>query len=331
MNTQAQKIVVIGGGSIGKRHLRNLRSIGYGNLFCLHHSAESRAGIKGVRDIYNWYELIDLDPNAVFICTPTVYHIELLKKLSELKCNIFMEKPLGGTQSAPSLVDLSNRHFMIGFMLRWHSQLKWIRDCIQKGTFGTIIGASFEFGSYLPMWHPNEDYKKSYAAISKMGGGVINTISHEADLAIWFFGFPETVYTEYGGSRILDIDAEESCDIIFGYPEFNVTVHLDFLQRLYRRKISIYFEDVTLDWDWNSNKIIVAQDGKKSVEYRLSKSFDVNYLYVDEVKSFFNLCEGECFTHSLDYKYALKNQILLDVMHKSNRMGQRLKLNFNLT
>ena len=47
-------------------------------------------------------------------------------------------------------------------MLRFHPAINYIHDLVKSEKFGKVYSARFEFGSYLPNWHPNENYKDSY-------------------------------------------------------------------------------------------------------------------------------------------------------------------------
>lgn len=323
------RFIIVGGGSIGKRHINNLISMGYKNIACLHYSLSSKIDDSNVVDLYDWDELKNYDPCAVIICSPTHTHLDILNKINDINFHIFMEKPLTSNNVEIKGLVFDKNVFMIGFMLRYHSQIIKIKHIINKNIYGNIIRADFEFGSYLPNWHPDSDYKNSYVSNKEMGGGVINTISHEVDLICWFFGFPKTVYTQFSDSNFLCIDVEESCDSIFGYEKFNVSLHLDLLQKTYNRSIRIYFEEAVLEWNWNPNTIILNPYDKKKIKIHAKKKFDVNNLYYDELTDFINNCNINKVKNNLDLSYAKKNQELLNLMHTSNSERRRLDFRNN--
>jgi len=323
------RFVVIGGGSIGKRHINNLLSLGYQYVACFHHRLESKISIKNVEDLYSWDEVEKWTPDAILICSPTNKHLEVFDRIKNINFHIFMEKPLTSNSSLFKDLILNNKVFMIGFMLRYHTQIQQIKKIIKNKNYGRIIKADFEFGSYLPNWHPNKNYKKSYVSNHNMGGGVINTIAHEIDLICWFFGFPNTVFTQYSGSDILKINVEESCDSIFGYKNFNVTLHLDLLQKSYNRSINIYFEDASIKWNWKTNIISINPFDKKEKKIKPKSEFDVNNLYYDEIADFISKCENNKVRNELNLPYAKKNQHILNEMHNSNRKKKYIELKFN--
>ena len=59
---------------------------------------------------------------------------------------------------------------MIGCNLRFFPPISKIKKLIEQNKIGKIISVQIENGSYLPDWHPYEDYRKGYAAKKKLGG-----------------------------------------------------------------------------------------------------------------------------------------------------------------
>lgn len=235
--------LIIGGGSIGRRHIKNLHELGYHNLYCLKRQVDAhfelQEKVKVVTSIHELIEKVD----AVIVCSPTSLHNEGIAIAKQLNAAVFMEKPLihnqEGVDEAISLMSSNTNPFFIGFMLRYHPLVKKINSVLDSDILGEIYSARFSFGSYLPYWHPWENHQLSYASIRALGGGVINTITHELDLIQHLFGTPKSVLAEKMNLNILDIEVEELAEAIFKYDEKLVTLHLDFLQKDYDRNILI--------------------------------------------------------------------------------------------
>jgi len=228
--------LIIGGGSIGKRHIVNLRSAGYKNIFCLRRVYDKTFDEQlQIQSVLSVEDLNDVKIDAVFICTPTSLHVKGIEIAIERKAAIFMEKPLihntQGLEKAKHLLQNYHKPFFIGFMLRYHPHVKKIKEIIDSNIMGKAYSARFECGSYLPLWHPWEDHRISYASKAELGGGVINTITHELDLTQYFFGEPQTVIASSKNLQKLDIEVEEIAEIIFEYNDKIVTLHLDYLQK----------------------------------------------------------------------------------------------------
>ena len=325
------RILILGGGSIGQRHIKNLKLLGHQDIYCL--KREPDAGFASEYDvtvITDYNELNEIRPQVVFVCTPTALHLEGLKYASSIGAHIFMEKPLIDTHHglgiAKELLSNYNQVFFVGFMLRYHPMVDKIKDVLARGLLGKIFSARFEFGSYLPFWHPYEDYKISYAARAELGGGVINTISHELDLIQYLFGEPDSICCQAKEFKLLGIEVEEQCEAILEYPDKHITLHLDYLQKDYDRNIKLLGTDGKLLWNWHDKFYTLKLFGQEPVRVEQDDSFDVNNLYLDELKDFFDLIVENQITHSLDAINAIRNTELMLTMHDSNKRGKTVQI-----
>ncbi len=317
------RILVIGGGSIGKRHIRNLHTLGYDDIYCLKRQRDA----KFEQDLYvktidSYDEAKHIQAEAVFICTPTSLHNEGLAFAVENQTHIFMEKPLihsweGLQQAREILRNCQGRVFYTGFMLRQHEMIRRIKEALTAHDLGSIFSARFEFGSYMPNWHPEEDYRASYASRAELGGGVIFTISHEIDLMQYLLGLPEAVFCARNSKSRLDMDVEELAEAVFVYPDKIASLHLDYLQKDYERTLKILFDSGKLTWNWSENVIRLKKAGEEDKVFQPATTFDVNQLYINELKEFFSLIQNDQYEHELDQQHAIANMRLLLKMHDS--------------
>lgn len=324
--------LILGGGSVGRRHIANLKRLGYSSIFCLKRkpdsSFEEHHQVKVVTSID---ELEGMRIDAVLVCTPTALHVEGMAVAQKLSAAIFLEKPL--THSLEQLkraiqVEAARAHtFFIGFMLRYHPLVIKIKQILDTGVLGDVYSARFEFGSYLPYWHPWEDHKTSYAAREDLGGGVVNTITHELDLAQYFFGEPLSVSASTANFSKLGIDVEEIAEVILNYPDKIVSLHLDYLQKDYDRNIKILCDDGKLVWDWHENKVHVLRHKAAPEIVGLPSTFEANNLYVSELQDFIRLVKGKVRRHPLDFTHAVANALTMLTIHESVRQERKIAIN----
>ena len=167
------KFLIVGGGSIGQRHLSNLKQLGYNELFCYKRIASDEFEQKFHCKVFTQLsEVSSLQPDAIVICNPTSLHIDWVNIANDLESHVFVEKPL--THSKEQLDYIQNKWknksvFFIGFMMRYHPLVQKIKELIDTDTIGKVYSSRLEFGSWLPYWHPWEDYKISYASKKDMG------------------------------------------------------------------------------------------------------------------------------------------------------------------
>ncbi|MEO8567741.1 MAG: Gfo/Idh/MocA family oxidoreductase [Ginsengibacter sp.] len=322
------RFLIIGGGSIGKRHIQNLKNLGFTDIFCLKRKTDTEfAGENKVKVITDISELENTSIDAVIVCTPTSLHNEGLKIAAELKASVFMEKPLihnhKGLIEAKKILNGFQQPFFIGFMLRFHPLVQKIASLLRDKYLGEVYSARFEFGSYLPYWHPWEDYRDSYASQKQLGGGVINTITHELDLIQYYFGDPLNMNCTKANLNRLHIEVEEIAEAVFDYENKIITLHIDFLQKDYDRRIRILCDEGSIEWNWHENKIVVKHH-KKEAEYYPLDNFDVNQLYIDELKQFIQIIKNKTLHHPLDFDHAEKNTSLMLNMHEASEQKQTL-------
>jgi len=314
------KHLVIGGGSIGKRHLNNLYKVGERDLYCYRrtHSEDFETEFNCIV-ISSYEEVKLLKPDILYICTPTSLHHEGLFWAQNLGAHLFMEKPLTDNELImhEMLQQWDNQHvFFIGFVMRYHPLVKIIKEKLDKKVIGEVFSARFEFGSYLPNWHPWENYKEGYAAIKSLGGGVINTITHELDLILYLFGNPTSVLAAKANLGHLQIDVEELAESIFRFPWGFATLHLDYLQKDYDRQIKILGTEGKIIWNWRDNELIIQRHNEPTEVIEL-KVEDFNQLYIDELTDFFELIRLNKIQHPLDFEYANNNTRWMLEIHKS--------------
>ena len=321
--------LVLGGGSIGQRHIRNLKQLGGHQIWVLKREKDPAFEQQfGVNVIQSFKDADDIQLDGLFVCTPTSMHNQGLEWAINRDISVFMEKPLihdqEGLKRAKNMLHGYSKTFFIGFMLRYHPLVRSIKSFLDKEHLGNVYAARFEFGSYLPFWHPWEDYRISYAARKELGGGVINTITHELDLIQYFFGTPESVICEARNLNRLGIDVEEVCDAIFTYPDKSVSLHLNYLQKAYDRNIKILFDEGEILWDWHGNQLIVDKHGEESETISMDDPFEVNDLYLDELRHFLTLIDKGITKHELDSSHAIQNTDLMLALHESSRKGYKI-------
>ncbi|GJM30753.1 MAG: dehydrogenase [Cyclobacteriaceae bacterium] len=326
--------LVIGGGSIGKRHIRNLHNLGYRDIVCLKRENDLEFASEQQVDVVTEYpNEPGKIPDVVFVCTPTSLHNQGLKLAVASGAHIFMEKPLVDSRhalnTAKRLLSKYRKVFFIGFMLRYHPLIQEMKRILNQGLIGKIYYARFEFGSYLPYWHPNEDYKIGYAARSELGGGVVNTITHELDLILYFFGVPQNLMCRKSNFNILEIEVEEQAEAVLDYPDLQVSLHLDYLQKDYSRIIKVLGTEGRLAWNWEDQFLEFKQHNQPVRRVQLPQTFDINQMYVDQLEHFFRLIANNRIEHPLDANLAISNAEVMLLMHDSHKRNRVVNIAIN--
>jgi predicted dehydrogenase len=296
--TMLERVLVIGCGSIGQRHIRNLRALGVreiGAFDPLAERLEHAARDYGATQHASIGEGLARQPEAVLVCTPPHLHTAVAQQAVDAGAHVLVEKPLAHTlDGLDDLLDAArerNRIVYIGYNLRFHAGLLNLRDLLSAGAIGKLYLIKAEFGQYLPDWRPGRDYRSGYNASMAMGGGIILDASHELDYVRWLGGEVESVFCAAGRLSGLEMDVEDTAAITL-YLRNNVLaeIHLDCIQRGYTRNCKLIGEAGTLFWDFKTGVRLLTA-GKEWHEFPLAP--DPNQMYVDELRHFGACVRGE--------------------------------------
>jgi predicted dehydrogenase len=319
----------VGYGSIGKRHVNNLLLIpDIEIIICTHrHDMDNELKNK-CKIIESLDECINEKPIAAIISNVTSLHIQTALKLASAGLHLFIEKPLSNNlENMEKLLDIVCERKLVtfmGFNLRFHECIKKIKELLENNTIGKIISVNAESGSYLPDWHPYEDYRNSYASKENLGGGVVLTCIHEIDYLHWFFGEIKELFAMTGKFSDLKIEVDDLASVTMKFSNnIIVELHLDFFQKPDFRCCKIIGTNGTIYWDSMDNIVKVYDIKlKKWIEKINIINYERNDMYVDEMKYFLDCVSINKNTNN-DIKNGISTlKIALDVIEssKSKRM-----------
>ncbi len=293
MSVAAPSCLVVGCGSIGRRHLKTLRALGVGRLAACDPDPAGRAwAAAGGAQVFSALSgaLSTFRPDAAFICTPPALHVAQAREAVAAGANVFVEKPLGSSlDGVDALIDevrAARRVAQVGYNLRFDAGLRRVRDLLGEGRIGRVLWARAEYGQYLPDWRPGRDYRESYSARRDLGGGVLLDVSHELDYVTWLLGPPIQVAAMTGRVSRLDVDVDDCATVLLRFADgAQADVHVDFVQRGYSRSLKIAGEDGTILWDFRGREVRVYDAGSGTWETGTAPG-DPGDMYVEEVRRF---------------------------------------------
>lgn len=284
--SKIDKILIVGLGSIGLRHLKILSNLYEKADIRVFRHRKSKVKIKLFRNkvIYNFNEILQFHPQIAVICSPAPFHINMATKLAKMGCHLFIEKPLSiNSKNIDKLLYLRNYHNLIshvGYNLRFDSSLNKYREFIHSQIIGEVYSIRIEVGNYLPKWRPNKYYRDTVSSQKKLGGGVLLELSHEIDYLQWIFGKITNIRANLKKHSQLQIDVEDTAylnaNIKSKLTNCYITANLilDFIRHDPQRSCTAIGEKGSLKWDalkgtvylWGSkNKIwkLLFKRGKK--------------------------------------------------------------------
>lgn len=292
-------ILIAGFGSIGRRHLRNLRALGHKN-FVLYRIGKGTLPDDEIADIPTEYDLtkaLSHKPIATIVANPTALHMPVAIAASEAGSHLFLEKPisnnLDGVEELRRLVRSRKLVVQVGFQFRFHPGLRQVKRLLKKKAIGSVVSVQAHWGEYLPGWHQWEDYRESYAAKKKLGGGVLLTLCHPFDYLRWLLGDiggVSAVQSQNGG---LGIDVEDSADVLLQFKSGVIgNVHLDYLENPSQHYLRIIGQKGVICWDNSNGLVKYSQPNGKWKQLSVGDDFDRNTLFLSEMQHFLSCIIG---------------------------------------
>ena len=293
--------LVIGCGSIGRRHTANLVSLGAHNVTIFDPATERQkrlASELSLDAVHSLDEAWERKPDVVIVAVPTSLHLALALEAARRGCHLFIEKPLSDRlDNIDGLLEMVRTRelvTLVGCNMRWHPGLSMVKELVSEETVGRVIAARVEVGQYLPDWHPWEDYRQGYSARKDLGGGVILDAIHEIDYVRWLLGEVAVVTCVAGKYSRLEIETEDVAAMLLRFENGAVgEIHLDYVQRAYSRTCQIIAEEGTIHWDYTAGMVrwYLARD-KSWHFFANPRGWTPNDMYLDEMRHFLSCLRG---------------------------------------
>jgi predicted dehydrogenase len=293
--------MVCGLGSIGRRHLRNLRSLGEKDIVLLRSGMstlpdDDLAGLPVERDLDAALER--WRPEGVIVSNPTALHLEAAIPAAQKGCHLLIEKPLSHNLDRicelRSAVAAGGGKVLMGFQFRFHPRLQLVKRLLEEGAIGRPLSVRAHWGEYLPGWHPGEDYRLSYSARADLGGGVVLTLCHPFDYLRWLIGEVSSVSAHVGKLSDLDLEVEDTAEIGLGFAAgLTGSLHLDFVQRPPEHRLEVIGGQGTIVWDGleGSTGLFTAERGAWQM-FPAPSGFERNDMFVAEMRHFIEVVSG---------------------------------------
>ena len=320
-------ILVIGYGSIGKRHAGNVATAGHVPILVRHNPENPNQ--NGFREYLSVEKALagENTIDAAIVCSPTSRHRHDALALIANDVPFLLEKP--PTEDLSQTLEVRKRIkecqftcYDLAFTLRYYPVLKAIKAFLPQ--IGPLYFARIAAGHYLPAWRPNVDYRTTSSASQALGGGVHIELVHEIDYCIWFFDVPEQVVGKVDKVSNLEIDSADICSALLQYSNgFVVEMHLDYLSHKPKRGCMIVGQNGTLEWEMDKKVVNYYEPECKDVTivYQLPDDYDFNACYQDELEHFINIVKGKA-SPRVDIDAGVQTMRVVDAITRSSILHQ---------
>ena len=285
------RVLIVGLGSIGKRHLRLARELlPNADVRVLRHQACHSIPEHANGCFSSLEDAIAFAPHLAVIASPATFHVDSAKSLARAGIHLLVEKPLSAAlDGIPQLLETCREQktvLLTGYNLRFLPSLRQFKDSLKGDLIGRVLSVRCEIGQYLPSWRPDADYRQGVSARRELGGGALLELSHELDYLRWIFGEVEWVKANLSRQSSLEIDVEDTAHLILGFApaasghQLIGTVNLDFVRHDTTRLCTVIGEKGSLRWNGLTGVVDLFEEGAKGWReiFRHQHQRDESYL-----------------------------------------------------
>ncbi len=291
------RVVVVGIGSIGRRHARLLGLRQDIEVeWCepdptlLAAAASDLAPPSRVHRDFD--DMVGTAPALVILATPHAFHADQSVKALKAGIHVLCEKPMADSPEAARRMHAaalsSGRVLNIGFHLHFHPGLQRLKALIASGTLGAIAHLHCRVGSYVTLANSRTRYQHT------LEGALTLDYAHQPDLLFWLLGkAPVGAYAI--GAHLTGPELHSNPNVLsvnFDYSDPLIcTVHLNYLQAPERHEYEIVGEKGWAILDLASLRLTVAlrQSQKTWVE---TFTCERDSLYLAEHQAFLDAVNG---------------------------------------
>lgn len=332
-----KRVLVVGFGSIGQRHLRLAREL----LPDADIRILRRAPVETVPELANGC-FASLDHAIAFasdiavLANPAPFHAPVGEALARTGSHLLVEKPLAGDREAALTLTQAcrsaGRILQVGYNLRFLPSLRHFKAALDEGRVGPVWSVRSEVGQYLPSWRPGTDYRQSVSAQRSLAGGVLLELSHELDYLRWLFGEADWVGAIMGKQSDLETDVEDTAHLTLGFAPRNgmravvASLNMDFIRHDTTRVCSVMGAHGTLRWDAVASRVEFFDIGEQSWQTLFSEASERDVSYRAQWRAFLD-CVGHARAASPDGGDGLAVLDIVEAALQSDAaMGQRVQI-----
>ena len=314
-------IVICGFGTIGQRHFNNLKRLAPKSKIYI---VSKRKDIVASNVVRSFSVLQKFGPfDAIMVCNETYKHKKSILQAINLQPRaIFVEKLIALNTSEAMEIKKALKgkriHFFVGYSRQFWKPYITIKNIIKKKQLGKIYYMRVSCGQNLTDWR-KRDYRKTYSAKSKTGGGAVLDIIHEINFPAWALLEKIRYKASITGKvSALKVEAEDIAESVFQTNSKTVvSIHQDCIRVPGKWSCDIIASKASLHWNSFSEKIIIS-DGKKSSRIFVSDTW--NNMFVREMSYFLKLLEKKnTFSNILEAINDMRNAELIKSYGKNKR------------
>jgi len=330
------RILIVGHGSVGKRHLRLARALlPDADIRVLRHQEYVSIPEHANGCFSRMEQAIDFAPQVAVVANPATYHMIATQQLAGAGVHLLVEKPLSALlDGIRPLLEVCRQQKIVlltGYNLRFLPSLQRFRELLKANAIGRTLSVRCEAGQYLPSWRPDADYRQGVSARLELGGGALLELSHELDYLRWIFGEVDWVKATLTRQSNLEIDVEDTAHLILGFAPADEgsqligTVNLDFVRHDTTRLCTAIGESGSLRWNGITGVVEQFDAGAKQWREIFRYLHQRDDSYMAEWQHFLD-CIKQRKTPLITGEDGLKVLQIIDAARQASESGSKVQM-----
>lgn len=294
------RVLIIGVGSIGERHLRCFQSTGRCGLSICEPLEQRRSTVAhkyGVRGYETWQDAIaDEDFSAAVIASPAPWHIPTARALTEKNVHLLIEKPLSlnldGIGELSDSIRSRGTRVAVAFVYRALPALQQLREAVRSGKYGDVVQVQVQSGQHFPYYRPA--YREIYYADPSQGGGLIqDMLPHFVNAVEWIVG-PATRVVADAEHKVLEgVDVEDTANILSRHGDVMANFTVNQHQNVNESVITLLCRQGSLRWELGRHRWLTADEPGGDWVEEESFSHERDDFYILQANAFLDFLEGK--------------------------------------
>jgi predicted dehydrogenase len=255
------KVLIIGTGSIGERHLRCFLATGRAEPAFVEINPSLRLATAQEYHVDRAYA--DLDAaladryDVAVICTPAPLHVPMAQRLTEAGIHVLIEKPLSTSLDGIDVLrrTVEQRKVVAGvaYVYRCHPHLLAMRAAIHSGRFGKPVELIVVSGQHFPTFRPA--YREIYYKDRATGGGAIQDgLTHLINAGEWLVGPVDRVVVDAAHQVLPGVTVEDTVHLLARHGSVLASYSLNQHQAPNENSVTVVCERGALRWEAHEHR-----------------------------------------------------------------------------
>ncbi|MBS0210111.1 MAG: Gfo/Idh/MocA family oxidoreductase [Planctomycetes bacterium] len=253
------RVLIIGVGSIGERHLRCFQATGRADVSFVETNDSLRATIAERYRVPGFAELAMATPgcDVAVVATPAPSHLEIATILADAGSHVLIEKPLGtSTLGSDRLACVAReRNVVVGvaYVYRCIPTLSAMREAIQSGRFGKPVEIVATCGQHFPSYRPA--YRNTYYVDHALGGGAIqDALTHVLNAGEWLVGPIDRLVADAAHCVLEGVAVEDTAHLLTRHGDVLGSYSLNQFQPPNEVVITVNCQRGTVRWESHTQR-----------------------------------------------------------------------------